>query len=461
MDHDAALRARVLLLGTGRLDLLQEVTAYRALLPFSPAVHAPKLVRALAELSRDPQVRHLPEARLALLDEAVAAARGMAADDPRRPEVLVQALRSRQLHLYDLGRRAEGLAVREEMAALARAAVPGSPLARRGLEEWADALAEEGRHQEAAEAYGQAVRMRPGTGWESASSGTLIAWACRLEAAGRPGEAVAALEGVLALERAAAEHGPSACVAHVLLQLARMLDGAGRPGEADLAGREAADLLGALAADGGEWRRGRTGHTWRLMAALSGAPAEHAAADGPLPPFGSQGHTWSFDVRRRYAEQTEDLRTEADRLRPAAEADPAAHLGRLVALQRRLALRAAVLGDVPPYDRPGRPLPLPYFDEAVGLARTLHRTGLDRDGTALAAALTDRAGLLLSDGCFAAARADVEESLAHRPQAGQCSVGTPPPSTRATSVPVRPRPQRPVIPASRSASGGVLPRPTA
>lgn len=214
MDHDAALRARVLLLGTGRLGLLQEVTAYRALVPFSPAVYAPKLARALVVLSRDPQVRHLPEARLALLDEAVAAARGTAADDPRRPEILVQALRSRQLHLYDLGRRAEGLAVREEMAALARAAAPGSPLARRGPEEWADALA-------------------------------------------------------------------------------------------------------------------------------------------------------------------------------------------------------------------------------------------------------GRAGLLPADDCSAAARPDAEESPAYRPQTRQCSVGTPPPSTRATSVPVRPRPQRPVIPASRSASGGVLPRPTA
>ncbi|MEU2630434.1 MULTISPECIES: hypothetical protein [Kitasatospora] len=106
MNNDAVLRARVLLLGTGKLSRLQRVTAHRLLAVDSPAVHLPKLSRALVKLGKE--IAHLPEARLALLDEAVAAARAMDPTDPYRPQVLAEALDARREQLHAMGRTADG-----------------------------------------------------------------------------------------------------------------------------------------------------------------------------------------------------------------------------------------------------------------------------------------------------------------------------------------------------------------
>ncbi|MEV6212065.1 hypothetical protein [Kitasatospora sp. NPDC051914] len=104
MNQDAILRARVLLLGTGELTALQRVTAHRLLAADSPAVHLPKLSTALVDLAE--RTGHLPDACLALLDEAIAAAEAMDAADPYRPQVLAEALDARQLQLDAMGRTA-------------------------------------------------------------------------------------------------------------------------------------------------------------------------------------------------------------------------------------------------------------------------------------------------------------------------------------------------------------------
>lgn len=72
IDHDTVLRARVLLLGSGRPSRAELVGAYRVLAEVSPKAYVPKLVDALLVLrceSRD------PKADVALAAEASRAAR--------------------------------------------------------------------------------------------------------------------------------------------------------------------------------------------------------------------------------------------------------------------------------------------------------------------------------------------------------------------------------------------------
>ncbi|WP_420033466.1 hypothetical protein ACN2WE_13195 [Streptomyces sp. cg28] len=132
-DHDAVLRARVLLLGTGRLGLLQEVNAYRVLAEVSPKAYLPKFVDALLLMSYRSRV---PEVDLLLTSEAVQAVRKIEAGMARREERLRSALDAYQRALFAVGRRDEGRAVREELA--------GAGLS----EPLPEVLAEEGRFAE-------------------------------------------------------------------------------------------------------------------------------------------------------------------------------------------------------------------------------------------------------------------------------------------------------------------------
>ncbi|MEV8092779.1 hypothetical protein [Kitasatospora sp. NPDC085879] len=98
MNHDAIVRARVALLDVRRMTLLQQVTAHRMLAGDTPAVHLPKLSRTLVELA-EREVLLPQRARLALLDEAVAAAEAMDAADRYGPAVLAEAREARRTYL--------------------------------------------------------------------------------------------------------------------------------------------------------------------------------------------------------------------------------------------------------------------------------------------------------------------------------------------------------------------------
>ncbi|MEV7502683.1 hypothetical protein [Streptomyces sp. NPDC093018] len=103
IDHDEVLRARVLLLGSGRPSRAQLLGAYRVLAEVSPKAYLPRLVDALLALrreSRDPQME------VALAAEASRAARRTEAGAPDRAERLCRALDAYQASLFALGRRA-------------------------------------------------------------------------------------------------------------------------------------------------------------------------------------------------------------------------------------------------------------------------------------------------------------------------------------------------------------------
>lgn len=98
IDHDAVLRARVLLLGSkplGAWDDIswEEVLAYRVLAEVSPKAYLPKLIDGLllaAGRSGDREVR------LSLATEAVAAARRIADDVAGGAERLRRALETQR-----------------------------------------------------------------------------------------------------------------------------------------------------------------------------------------------------------------------------------------------------------------------------------------------------------------------------------------------------------------------------
>lgn len=114
VDRDAVIRAQVLLLGSG-IGIHQQIAAYRVLAQVSPAVYLPKLARALLTVAHR-EVQDRPEVQLAVVTDAVDAARRLDPAEPQRGELLIRALDYQQYALYRQGLRAEGLAVREEMA---------------------------------------------------------------------------------------------------------------------------------------------------------------------------------------------------------------------------------------------------------------------------------------------------------------------------------------------------------
>ncbi|MFE4722839.1 hypothetical protein ACFRLW_41995, partial [Streptomyces sp. NPDC056728] len=146
VDQDDIVRARNVLLASGRRTPREEVDAYRVLAQVSPAAYLPRLAKALQRLSYDTGSGRPHDACLALREEAVAAARAIDPAEPARADLLYDALDSCQRELYAQGRRTEGLAMRAEMLAVGRAQADLTRDPRvRGLRDWAAGLSEEGR----------------------------------------------------------------------------------------------------------------------------------------------------------------------------------------------------------------------------------------------------------------------------------------------------------------------------
>ncbi|KOV38010.1 hypothetical protein ADK60_03135 [Streptomyces sp. XY431] len=380
IDHDAVLRARVLLLGSGRLWPEELVGAYRVLAEVSPQVYGPKLVDALLTLyyrSRDPKVD------VALSAEAYRAARGMEAGAPDRAERWCRALDAYQASLFALGRRAEGRAVCEELAAAGRSG------------RLATVLAEEGCFGEAAELDEAAARKAAREG----SFRDMVRWAANLEGAGLHDAASAVFRELLAeTRREAAEEGTGLPVlVGELVHFARMREAVGDGESAAAARREALGVLEGLAATGGPRSSNGLVERWSTLFVLSGRAAEPAASpESPMPPFGME-RGWSRDVREGFLGMLPDLEAEAVGLREAER------LPELVDVQRRISVRAAVRDGDHHYLFEERFAPL--FDEGVALARRL-----PDDPARLARALTDRSMFLVAAGSFERAYADYAEA---------------------------------------------------
>ncbi|MCT4352065.1 hypothetical protein M5362_02805 [Streptomyces sp. Je 1-79] len=382
IDHDAVLRARVLLLGSGRLRLAEQVHAYRVLAEVSPKAYLPKLVDALLSMSyssRDPQVD------LVLGAEAVEAARGIAGAGSARAERLCRALDVYQAALFALGRRAEGRAVCEEMA---EAGSSGR---------LANVLAEEGRFREAAEFNEKAVR----NGVREHSFWNMVEWAANLEGAGLHDEALAVFGELLdhTAREAAGQRTALAILTWELVHLSRMRETAGRGVDAAATRREALSVLEELATTGEPKNWSCILGWWVTLFVLSGRADEPAAtADSPMPPFGVD-LGWSSDTRKAFLGDLPVLETEAARLREAGR------LPELMDVQRRITIRVALREGEHPYRL--RERLEPYFDEGVALARRL-----PDDPARLARALTDRSMFLVAARTFEPAYTDFAEAVA-------------------------------------------------
>ncbi|MEV6669495.1 hypothetical protein [Streptomyces sp. NPDC051162] len=381
IDHDAVLRARVLLLGSGRPSRAELIGAYRVLAEVSPTAYVPKLVDALLALrheSRDPKVD------VALAAEASRAARRIEVEAPNRAERLHRALDAYQASLFALGRRAEGRAICEELAEAGRS----EPLA--------SVLAEEGHFREAAELDDEAAR----NGIPENSFWNMVRWAANLEGAGLHDAASTVFRELLeATRRKAAEQRTAlAILTWELVHFSRMRETAGDGASAAAARREALRVLEELATTGEPKNWSCILGWWKTLFVLSGRAAEPAASpESPMPPFGTD-LGWSRDVRDGFLGMLPGLEAEAARLR---EAD---RLPELVDIQRRIGIRAAVREGDHPHLFEERFTP--YFDEGVTLARRLP------DSPArLARALTDRSMFLVAARSFEPAHADFAEAV--------------------------------------------------
>ncbi|MFJ7209322.1 hypothetical protein ACIQWR_38035 [Streptomyces sp. NPDC098789] len=381
IDHDAVLRARVLLLGSGRRSRAELVDAYRVLAEVNPKAYGPKLVDAL--LSLHYQSRN-PEMDVTLTAEAARAAREIEVGEPKRTERLYRALNAHQVSLFALGRRAEGRAVCEELAG----AGLSDPLTR--------VLAEEGRFAEAAELDEAAVR----DGGSDHLFWTRLRWAANLEGAGQHDAAAVAFREILAeTRRKAAEQDTSlAILTWESVHFSRMRDAVGDGAGAAAARREALGVLEELASTGEPKNWSCILGWWKTLFVLSGRAAEPAASpESPMPPFGTD-HEWSRDVREGFLGMSAGLEAEAAALRGAHR------LPELVDVQRRISIRAAVRDGDRPYLFEERFAP--YFDEGVTLAR---RTPDDR--ARLARALVDRSMFFVAARTFEPAHADFAEAV--------------------------------------------------
>ncbi|MFE2263623.1 hypothetical protein [Streptomyces griseosporeus] len=319
IDEDAVLRARATLLASDTPSRARQVDAYRVLARVSPESCLPKLAKALVSYGYEQEFQDRPEARLALTDEAVRAARRIDPDDPRRTEVLVGTLRAWQFELFQAGRRAEALAVCEEMAETGREGFARGQVTspEYGASRLAVVLAEEGRHGEAADMFGRFAARARAEG-PSAAFWDGLAHAAELEAAGRRGEALDAFADLVATRRAELEAGRSSLAIQVwlLVHHSRMLDAAARPAEARAARARALGLLTELDATGERKNWSDILAWWVTLFALSGRAAEPGY---PAPAFGRYFTDWSPDLRRAYVDGIAPLEAEVAALRRAAE----------------------------------------------------------------------------------------------------------------------------------------------
>ncbi|MGW1662710.1 hypothetical protein [Streptomyces microflavus] len=415
-DQDDIVRARNVLLASGRRTPLEEVDAYRVLSRVSPAPYLPLLARALQRLSYDTSVGKWHPSSLALCEEAVAAARSIDPAETARADVLYRALDSCQRQLYMAGRRTEGLAMRAEMLAIGRAQaeVTGNSEVR-GLEDWAAGLSEEGRYAEAADVMTELVTaMLPRGRRSGALAWSLLEWIAALHDAGRSGEALAAFETLVGMEAAEAanDNGPMACHLHSLIGYARMLDTHGRGEQAAHVRQDALALLTELAVTGerNSWS-GYQASFWAVLLTMSGADSARPASDGPRPPSGAVATRWSPDTQQRYFDSRHALREEVDALAPRATEDPDRHLAELVRLHRVLTVRSAVYWEHRTHlfvERVGF-----LFDDGVGLARRLSQHDRVEGPRTLARTLIDRSTFHTAAGDFRPALDDFRRALSY------------------------------------------------
>ncbi|MEX0167620.1 hypothetical protein [Streptomyces sp. LMG1-1-1.1] len=385
VDQDTVLRARVLLLGSGRLTVRERVGAYRVLAVVSPQAYLPKLVDALIERTYELDA---PELHVALYAEALDAARRLDADAPHREERLSRSLSGYEHALFATGRRAEGRAVCEESAEAGR------------YGRLAIVLAEEGRHAEAAALHGGHV----GTGEaDRVSHWTLIEWAAELDAAGRHEEALEVFARMVDDGRrgAAADRTPLASLVGKLDRYARMLGAAGRRGDEVAVRREALALLTRLARGGEPVSWSNIQALWVTLLGLSGRPDEPAATPcAPLPAFGAHVlHGWSPDAREDYFASVALVERRTAALRASGD------LPGLIVAQRRLTVRRALRWESS--GRRSEDTLRPAFDEGVALARRS-----PADPGVLARALADRSMFLLAVKRYGEALADFAEVVA-------------------------------------------------
>ncbi|MEU9644899.1 hypothetical protein [Streptomyces sp. NPDC048188] len=408
------MRARNVLLASGRRTPREEVDAYRVLARVSPASYLPLLARALQRLTYDTGSGKKHPSCLALCEEAVAAARAIDRAEPARAEVLYTALDSCQRELYDLGRRAEGLAMRAEMLAIGRAQAElseGSEV--RGLRVWAAGLSEEGRHAEAADAMTELVAaVLPRGPAHGSFAWTLLEWIAALRDAGRSDEALTAFETLVRMEadEAAGDRSPMACHLYSLIGYARMLDAHGEEGQAALVRQEALALLTELA-DTGErssWSNYQASF-WAVLLTFSGAGSDRIAPDGPRPPSGAVPLRWSPDAARRYFDSRHALRDDVDALAVRATGDPDRYLPELVRLHRVLTVRSAVYWENRTHLFAERVRSL--FDDGVDLARRLSRHDPADGRRTLAEILIDRSTFHTAAHGFGAALDDFRQAL--------------------------------------------------
>lgn len=413
VDQDDIMRARNVLLASGRRTPHEEVDAYRVLVQVSPASYLPLLARALQRLSYDTSRGRPHPDSLALCEEAVAVARCMDTAETARAHVLYEALDSCQRELYAVGRRAEGLAMRAEMLAIGRAQAAGAPVA--GLSKWAAGLSEEGRYAEAADAMTELVAaILPHGPASGGLAWSLLEWIAALHDAGRSSEALAAFETLVSMEaaEAAKDGGPIACHLYSLIGYAQMLDAYGRGEQAALVRQEALALLTEWA-DSDERKSWSSYEAsfWAVLMSFSGAEGERPASDGPRPPSGAAPIDWSPDAKRRYFDSRHVLRDEVDTLAVRATEDPDQYLAELVRLHRVLTVRSAVYWEYRTHLFAERVRSL--FDEGVGLARQLSQHD-PADGTrTLARTLIDRSTFYVAACEFRPALDDFREALGY------------------------------------------------
>lgn len=412
VDQDSVVRARNILLASGRRTPREEVDACRVLARVSPAAYLPRLARALRHLSYDRVYRDRPEDRLALCEEAVAAARALDPAHPKYAEVVYDALDGCQRALYTLGRRDEGLAVRAEMLAVGRTRAESSGDGEVwGLSPWAIGLLEEGRYAEAADVLSESVaRGRRRGPREGELAWTFLQWTAALDGAGRTDEALTAMAELAAMEAAEAENGggPRACRLYVLIRYAQMLDDALRHADATAVRQQALALLEELAVHGQEEARRWSGYQasfWAVLFFMSVAGSERPAAGQLRPPVGTGVHHWSPGVRERYFGTRETLRADVDRIehRAADGPDGPDRLAEQIRLHRMLTVRWALSWEC----RTARVREL--FDEGVALARRLRRQDAVAGDRALATALTSRATFQVAAKEFTAALDDFRQ----------------------------------------------------
>ncbi|MFI5759916.1 hypothetical protein ACIA8F_03125 [Streptomyces sp. NPDC051563] len=415
VDQDDIVRARNVLLSSGRLYPRDKVDAYRVLAQVSPAAYLPLLARALQHLSY--QGGRVHPAALALCEEAVAAARAIDPAEPARGDVLYEALDTCQRELYRAGRRAEGLAMRAEMLAIGRAQAErtGEPSAA-GLSRWAAGLSEEGRYAEAADAMTELVAVLLPDGFRSgALAWSLLEWTAVLHEAGRSGEALDAYEtllGMQAVEAAGNDRDRSTARLHTLIGYARMLDAHGRDERAGLVREEAFALLTEVAALGERYSAG--GYEvalWAVLLSMPGAGGDRPAPGEPRPPSGMDPLYWSPDTKERHFGSRHALREEVDALAARATDDPDRHLAELVRRHRVLTVRSTVYWQSRTHLFAEQLRPL--FDEGVELARRLSLHDPAAGTRTLAGSLIDRSAFRIAVGELGSALDDFREALGH------------------------------------------------